>query len=98
MQSPDAVTQIGQAPVRIDLLASITGVRFDDVRAGAETIAIDGLELRVIGLIELRRNKRATGRAKDRLDLRRLEAAHPAVKRKSAKKRAAGKTRKPRPR
>ncbi len=73
--TPDAVTQIGIPPLRIDLLASITGVSFDAVRAGAETVELDGLRLLVIGLPELRINKGATGRAKDRDDLRRLRAA-----------------------
>ena len=73
--TPDAVTQIGIPPLRIDLLASITGVSFDAVRAGAETVELDGQRLLVIGLPELRINKGATGRAKDRDDLRRLRAA-----------------------
>lgn len=73
--TPDAVTQIGIPPLRIDFLAAITGVSYDAVRAGAETVELDGLRLLVIGLPELRVNKRATGRAKDRDDLRRLRAA-----------------------
>lgn len=75
LMTPDAVTQIGLPPLRIDLLASITGVSFDAVCAGAEPVELDGLRLLVIGLPELRINKGATGRAKDRDDLRRLRAA-----------------------
>jgi predicted nucleotidyltransferase len=72
--TPNAVTQMGVPPIRIDLLASISGVSFDAVRDGAETVELAGLHLRVIGLKELRVNKRAAGRAKDRDDLRRLRA------------------------
>lgn len=72
--SPGAVTQIGVPPLRIDLLASVTGVTFDAVRAGAVAVELAGLRLLVIGLAELRKNKRSTGRAKDREDLRRLRS------------------------
>ena len=72
--SPNAVTQIGRAPLRIDLLAAITGVAFDEVRAGADEVELDGQRMFVIGINELRTNKRATGRAKDREDLRQLDA------------------------
>jgi predicted nucleotidyltransferase len=75
LMSPNAVTQIGVQPRRIDLLAAITGVTFAQVRAGAEQIELEGLRLLVIGLDELRVNKGATGRAKDRDDLRRLGKA-----------------------
>ncbi len=72
---PDAVTQIGRAPLRIDLLSSITGVTFAEVRAGAEVVELEGQRVLVIGLTELRANKSATGRGKDRSDLRRLGSA-----------------------
>lgn len=72
MVSPGAVTQIGRAPLRIDLLASISGVSFEQVLAGANATAIDGEPLLVIGLEELLANKRSTGRAKDADDVRRL--------------------------
>ena len=69
---PNAVTQIGNVPSRIDLLASITGVSFEQVRAGAIQAELEGERLLIIGLDELRTNKRATGRRKDKSDLRRL--------------------------
>ena len=69
-----AVTQMGVPPLRIDLLASVTGVTFDAIRAGAVAVELAGLRLLVIGLAELRKNKRSTGRAKDREDLRRLRS------------------------
>lgn len=71
--SKNAVTQIGLEPLRIDLLSSISGVSFEEVRSGAESIILDSKSLLVIGLNELRRNKAATGRAKDKQDLQRLQ-------------------------
>ena len=70
--SPDAVTQIGTAPLRVDLLASLTGVTFEEVLVSSIPIELDGERLRVIGLDALRKNKQATGRRKDRSDLRDL--------------------------
>ncbi len=78
LSSPKAVTQMGVPPIRIDLLASISGVSFNAVRDGADTVELAGFRLLVIGLRELQINKRASGRAKDLDDLRRLRA----VKRK----------------
>ncbi len=69
---PQMVSAFGSPPHRIDLLGSITGVDFDTVWAGAQTVTIAQQALRVIGLAELRENKQATGREKDLADLRLL--------------------------
>ncbi len=73
--SANAVTQIGNPPLRIDLLSAISGVAFEAVRAGAIATELAGERLLIIGLAELLVNKRATGRAKDKDDVRRLRAA-----------------------
>jgi predicted nucleotidyltransferase len=75
--SPNAVTQIGPPPLRIDLLAAISGVSFAEVDAGADDVEVDGQRLRVIGINELSRNKQAAGRGKDKQDLRALASANP---------------------
>jgi predicted nucleotidyltransferase len=95
LMSPNAVTQIGDQPLRIDLLAAITGIAFDDVRAGADEVELDGQRLLVIGINELRINKGATGRAKDKEDLRRLGTATggPSRSKKSAPKKGAARPR-----
>lgn len=71
----DAVTQMGAPPIRIDLLASPSGVTFE--QASPETIRVEiaGEVLPVIGLAALRQNKQATKRPKDRDDLRHLPQA-----------------------
>jgi hypothetical protein len=67
------VTQLGKPPQRIDLLNEIDGVTFPEVWKGAMTVRIDGQRISVIGLMELRANKGATGRKKDEEDLRQLK-------------------------
>ena len=52
-----------------DLLNEISGVTYDEARASAVAIAIDGLQIPVIGLSQLRINKLASGRPKDLADL-----------------------------
>ena len=72
--TPDIVTQFGQPPFRIDLINAIDGVTFAEVWKGAVAVAIARRQVRVIGLDELRKYQRATGRKKDKDDLRRLDA------------------------
>lgn len=72
LSTPDAMTALGVPPTRIDLLANISGVSFDEARKDALLVDIDGAPLPVIGLIALRANKAASGRKKDRDDLKKL--------------------------
>ncbi len=73
MMSHEPIVQIGIAPVRIDFIATLSGVTFAEVANGAIADSLDGLPLRIIGLESLLRNKRSTGRSKDKLDVRQLE-------------------------
>ena len=68
----DQVVQIGLSPRRIDLLTSITGVEFAEAWDGRATHDVSGLSVPFLGREALVRNKRATGRAKDRADLEAL--------------------------
>ena len=68
----DTVVQLGQPPRRIDLLTRIDGVDFNVCWTRRETIAIDGIDLHLIGLEDFKTNKRATGRLKDLADLEAL--------------------------
>ncbi|GAC1533727.1 MAG: hypothetical protein NVS2B17_01790 [Candidatus Velthaea sp.] len=70
----DLVFQIGVEPLRIDILTTIDGVRFDEVFARREIAELDGIPVAFIGRDDLIVNKRAAGRPKDLADLRRLEA------------------------
>jgi len=69
----DVVVQIGVAPRRIDLLTGISGVAFDEAWPTRVTVDWNGRQVAFLGFEELLRNKRASGRAKDLLDVEELE-------------------------
>lgn len=71
--SPDLVLQIGIAPVRIDILTSISGVTWDEGWQSRIAFAYGGVTSYAIGRDALIRNKRASGRPKDLLDIEALE-------------------------
>lgn len=70
---PGIVFQIGNAPQRIDILSSVSGVRYEDAVRRAETMQVDGLSLKDISLYDLILNKQASGRPKDLADAQALE-------------------------
>jgi hypothetical protein len=70
---PDMVLQIGVAPRRIDILTSIDGVTWEEAAPRAVLKEIGGLSVPVLGIGDLIRNKRATGRPKDAADAAALE-------------------------
>ena len=64
---------MGVPPLRLEILTSISGVEFDDCYARRQLVDVDGCSVPVIHLDDLKRNKRASGRAKDLADLEELE-------------------------
>ncbi len=64
--------QLGLPPRRIDVLTSISGVEFDEAWPDRMVRAVENLAIPFIGREDLVRNKRATGRAKDKADLEAL--------------------------
>ena len=71
---PEAMVQLGYPPARIDLLTTIDGVTFDECFAHRVDVEVSGLVLPVISLDDLIRNKLATGRAKDLVDVELLRS------------------------
>lgn len=69
----ETVIQFGVAPVRIDLLTSLSGVEFGAAWARRETVMLNGVPVPVLGREDLIRNKRATGRLQDLADVEALE-------------------------
>ena len=67
------VFQMGVVPSRIDIVAQIDGVEFDDAWKEHAVIEIENLRIPVIGRTQLLINKRSTGRPKDRNDALWLE-------------------------
>ena len=70
--APQAMVQLGYPPARIDLLTSIDGVTFEDCFAHRLDVNIGGTLLPVISIDDLIRNKLATGRSKDLVDVESL--------------------------
>jgi hypothetical protein len=72
LSTPDIVFQIGVAPLRIDILTSITGVEFEGAWARRKELELGGVRFGVLSREDLIQNKRATGRPKDLLDVESL--------------------------
>jgi len=66
------VVQLGVPPNRVDLLTAIDGVTFDEAWAGKVAGAYGAKRVFYLGLEELKRNKRASGRLQDLADLESL--------------------------
>jgi sugar phosphate isomerase/epimerase len=71
-KTPGQVVQLGNAPARIDILTSLTGVDFDTCWENRVSVEDDGLVYPVISLVDLRVNKTALGRHQDLADLEQL--------------------------
>lgn len=66
------VARMGVPPFRIEVLTSISGVRFEECYAGRVVDILDGVEVNLISLADLKTNKQASGRLKDLNDLEHL--------------------------
>ncbi|WP_052668886.1 nucleotidyltransferase [Nitriliruptor alkaliphilus] len=73
--APDRIVRMGQPPLRLEVLTSVSGLDFTTARARAEVISIDGVDVPVVSLADLRTNKAAAGRPKDLADLAELPEA-----------------------
>jgi hypothetical protein len=63
------VYQIGLPPRRIDILTSISGVPFDEAASDVVEVQLNGRAIRFLGRAALIRNKKASGRPKDLVDV-----------------------------
>lgn len=69
---PAKVIRMGVPPVRLEILTTISGVEFAACYARRSQAELDGVPVNLIRLDDLKRNKEASGRLKDRLDLEQL--------------------------
>jgi hypothetical protein len=65
----DKIFAFGKEPTRIDILLNPTEIDFDACFSRRVVADIGGLDVPFISLPDLRHNKRASGRLKDRADL-----------------------------
>jgi hypothetical protein len=69
---PNVVAQFGLPPNRIDILTGVSGLSFDTAWPNRIEGTLEGVRVPVISLDDLVTNKRASGRDKDRVDLKGL--------------------------
>ena len=67
--------QMGRPPMRVDIMMSIPGVKFDDAWSQHERLTIDGIEMNFISKEDLIASKKASGRSQDLIDVENLEKA-----------------------
>ena len=72
---PNVVFQIGQPPLRIDILQQIDGVTFQEAWPDRSETLIDGIPVHVISAEHLIRNKLASGRLQDLADAEAIRRA-----------------------
>ena len=63
------ILQLGNVPVQVHIMTSITGVSWEDAWASREAGSYGGVPVLFIGLTALMNNKTAAGRPKDLADL-----------------------------
>jgi len=69
----DIIFQIGIMPRRIDIITHIDGVDFKDAYTTRLVVEIDGLKIPFLSKENIIKNKLASGRPKDRLDVEYLK-------------------------
>jgi len=72
LQKPKII-RMGFPPMRLEIATSISGVEFDERYQTRITDDFDGVEVSVIDLENLKKNKKASGRTKDIADLEELQ-------------------------
>jgi hypothetical protein len=74
LEKEGTVFQIGVAPRRIDIITTASGLSFEKAFSRAMTLRIEGINVPILSVADLIRNKRATGRTKDLADVEALES------------------------
>lgn len=69
---PNSIFRIGNPPLRVELMADISGVNFADCWPIREVVGFDGIPINMIDAESLKTNKKASGRLKDLNDLKHL--------------------------
>ena len=67
------IIQLGYPPNRIDILTTLTDLKFEDCYEAKVRVEIQGLHIDFIDIENLKKNKRATGRPQDLADAKNLE-------------------------
>jgi len=68
----DKVIRMGVPPVQIEIITGASGVDFSECYSRREVVEISGIPVNLMGLEDLKVNKKAAGRHKDLEDLEHL--------------------------
>jgi hypothetical protein len=71
LQKPKII-RMGFPPMRLEIATSISGVEFNECYQARIVDRLDGVEVNLIDLENLKKNKKASGRTKDIADLENL--------------------------
>jgi hypothetical protein len=66
------ILRMGVPPVRLEITTSISGVQFDECYQARVVDMLDEVEVSLIDLENLKKNKKASGRPKDLVDFQKL--------------------------
>jgi hypothetical protein len=69
LKAPDTILQLGYPPLRIDIITGISGVRFPDAWKSRKRGRLGQSTVWYISKADLIKNKRKSGRPKDKIDL-----------------------------
>ena len=69
---PNSIIRMGVPPLRIELATTISGVEFEKCYKARVSEVLDGINVSIINLADLKENKKASGRFRDLDDLERL--------------------------
>ena len=69
LTSVDKIIQLGNAPLRIDLMTSIDGLEFEPAWSNRVEADYFGTQVHILSLQDLKTNKTASGRSRDLQDL-----------------------------
>ncbi|MDF1592932.1 MAG: hypothetical protein P1P89_15555 [Desulfobacterales bacterium] len=67
--------QMGRAPLRVDIMMSIPGVKFEKAWENREFVELDEHEIAFISRADLIRAKESSGRPQDKIDVDKLKEA-----------------------
>jgi len=69
LQTSGRIVRMGVPPMRLEVMNAIDGVEFGACYGRRIVVDVDGVPVNVISLADLKANKAATGRNKDKADL-----------------------------
>ena len=78
--------RMGRSPVQIDIITDATGIKFKDSYSRRDIIKVDDVEISIISIDDLIKNKRSSGRPQDLADAESLEKWKKNAKKRKKKK------------